>query len=543
MKIAIFSPLNPIKTGIADYTEEMLEALAGYFDIDLYISKEYQPKNESIVSQYKTIPFEIKSFNPSEYFEIIYHMGNYYDGHRYIYESLKKFPGVVVLHDYVLQGFYAERYDATRDFEEYKKLQIKYYGEAGEEIANQISDNSRIPIWESDTAFKYPLNEEIVECAKGIIVHSDFIKQKIKSISDNPVVKIHHHGHKIKKFDRDAIRKKLGVSRDEILLCSVGYINKNKRYDKIIKAYSKIKGLKLKYIIAGLDRGNLLENYISEDSDIIIKGHLPINELEAIISASDICINLRYPTMGESSGSLLRMMGYGKPVLVTNYGSYAEFPDQCVLKINPDIDEEVMITRLITELANDEDMRVSIGKEASEYIKSECNIEKCVAEYAEFINELNMFSQGDQKNNQNQKYLKIPIQKIREEIGRKMEGIDDIEDLILKKIEREAGIWEYDFDELEAEMWRRFSAMEKESNLITKEIRFLEKQNFINKEYIPFGLASTLTLQKLKDRLNIVEEEIRKVANEQEELFNIYFRDASGKNKKKQRNKNGKKKR
>ena len=128
MKIAIFSPLNPIKTGIADYTEEMLEALAKYFEIDLYITKEYQPKNESIVSQYKTIPFEIKSFNPSEYFEIIYHMGNYYDGHRYIYESLKKFPGVVVLHDYVLQGFYAERYDATRDFEEYKKLQIKYYG-------------------------------------------------------------------------------------------------------------------------------------------------------------------------------------------------------------------------------------------------------------------------------------------------------------------------------------------------------------------------------------------------------------------------------
>ncbi len=391
MKIAIFSPLNPIKTGISDYTEEMLSALSGHFDIDLYIEKGYQPENKNILSQFKTIPFDADSFDPSVYSEIIYHIGNYYDGHRYIYESLKKFPGIVVLHDYVLQGFYAERYDATGDFEQYKKLQIKYYGQTGEEIATWISDNSRIPIWESNEAFDFPLNEEIVEYAKGIIVHSDFIKQRIQAKSGKPVVKIHHHGHEIREFDRNAIRQGLGVNRNEILLCSAGFVNKNKRYNKIFSALSKVKGFKFKYVIAGLDRGNILENYISGDYDIIRKGHLLIRELEALISASDICINLRYPTMGESSGSLLRMMGYGKPVLVTNYGSYADFPDYCVLKINPDIDEEEMIKRFITTLAGDEDFRISIGKEAREYVKKECSIEKCAVEYAEFINKMMLF--------------------------------------------------------------------------------------------------------------------------------------------------------
>jgi len=82
------------------------------------------------------------------------------------------------------------------------------------------------------------------------------------------------------------------------------------------------------------------------------------------------------------------MMGYGKPVLVTNYGSYADFPDYCVLKINPDIDEEEMIKRFIANLAIDEDFRISIGKEASEYVKKECSIEKCAVKYAEFINKM-----------------------------------------------------------------------------------------------------------------------------------------------------------
>jgi len=392
VKIAIFSPLNPVKSGISDYTEEMLEKLAKYFEIDLYIDQGYWPENKSILSSFKIIPFDPDTFDPSVYSEIVYHMGNYYKAHHYIYESLKKFPGIVVLHDYVLQGFYAERYKANRDFSQYRNLQVKYYGIKGEEIASQISDHSRIPIWESDMGFNYPLNEEIVEYAKGIIVHSDFVKQRIQAKTEKPVVKILHHSHELKQFNKADIRKKLGLKEGEILLCSVGFINKNKRFSNILAAMDEIEGLRLKYIIAGEDKGKLLDNYLQGGNpDIIVKGYLPIEELERLIAAADICINLRYPTMGESSGSLLRMMSYGKPTLVTNYGSYAEFPDYCLLKINPDIYEKEMIKRFILALAWDEDFRCSVGREAHEYVKSECSIEKCAKEYASFITELKKY--------------------------------------------------------------------------------------------------------------------------------------------------------
>ncbi len=159
---------------------------------------------------------------------------------------------------------------------------------------------------------------------------------------------------------------------------------------------------------------------------------------------------------------------------------------------------------------------------------------------------------------------KKAIQNIRKELGKQKETVNSIEDLAMKKIEREAGIWEYNFDELEVEMWRRFSNLEKNCGCISEENQFfdkrkpnspfykvkeryraiselfirikmegegrfnLDKQNSINKEYIPFNLAVILTLQKIKDRLNTLEEMTRHLIKDQEELFSKYFRNNLG---------------
>jgi len=388
MRIALFSPLNPVRTGISDYTEEMLFQLAKYFDIEVYIDQSYTPTNKKIQSHFKIIPFDIQKFNPSEYDEIVYHIGNDYPSNRCAYEALKKYPGIVVLHDYVLQGFYAERFSETRDFNEYQQLLRKHYFEKGEEIARNIAKPMSAPIWETEESFLYPLNEEIVEYAKALIVHSNFVKERIQKTTKKPVVKINQHGYSIKTFDTDKIRKELGIGREGILVLSTGFVSKNRRYNLILSALSEMKNPKLKYVITGKDRGNILDNIMQDNYDnVILKGHLSLEELEGLIDASDICINLRYPTMGESSASLLRMMGYGKPILVTNFGSYAEIPDYCVIRINPDIDEKEMIKRFVNELISDVDFRLSVGREASEYVKEECSIEKCTEEYARFIKE------------------------------------------------------------------------------------------------------------------------------------------------------------
>ena len=44
---------------------------------------------------------------------------------------------------------------------------------------------------------------------------------------------------------------------------------------------------------------------------------VPIEDFNGYMGACDVVLNLRYPTVGESSGTLLRALGMGKAVVVS----------------------------------------------------------------------------------------------------------------------------------------------------------------------------------------------------------------------------------
>ncbi len=386
MKIALFSPLHPMKSGIADYTEEMLPLLKKYFEIDLYFDPRHVPTSPSIRAQFRVFPFEPASFPASSYDAILYHMGNYYRAHRFVYEALRKFPGIVVLHDYVLQGFYVERAEVEKNFKDYQELLQRYYGKRGLEVAEVVARRVYPPIWENEEALDFPLNEETLDLSTAVIVHSDFVKKRVERKTSKPVVRIPLHDHVLKTFDRTAERNEWGVAPDDILISSVGFVNRNRRYDLVIAALGELADPRLKYIIAGEDRGKLLRYLVAASRvQSSVLSFLPLERLESLISASDICVNLRYPTMGESSAALLRQMGYARPTLITNFGSYAEIPDWAALKIDPDIDELAMLKAYLAALIEDRDLRLSVGREASSYVRNEGDMEKCVRSYADFI--------------------------------------------------------------------------------------------------------------------------------------------------------------
>jgi len=382
MKIALFSPVNPIPSGISDYTEELIPELVKFWDVDLYVEKGFHMESTKIRDLVNIIEYDSKIFKPENYDEIIYHMGNNLKAHKYIYNALLQFKGVVVLHDYMLQGFYAEKYDFDRDKNFFIELQKKYYDNIGKEIADYVINELPHPILDTSESINYPLNEEIITNAKSLIVHSKFLKDLIEKKFNTSVYLIPHHGHNIKKFNTEKIRTDLGVSQDDILICSTGFINKNKRVQTILSALDEINVSNIKYLIQGKDNCSLMTNIPKKNKvKIIRKGYVSLEELEGYICSSDICVNLRYPTMGESSGSLLRMMSYGKPVLVTNGGSYSNFPDYTVIKVDPDILEKEMIKKSVLELIKDKDFRFSIGREARNYVERECSIKRCASLY------------------------------------------------------------------------------------------------------------------------------------------------------------------
>ena len=386
MKIAWFSPLNPMPSGIADYSEELLPSLARHATIDIYIDPSYTPSNTEIARSFSISPFDPGTFKARDYDRIVYHMGNDYSAHRYIHEALQLFPGVVVLHDFVLMGFYAARQDAGRNFPDFVRFLQQFYPEKAAWIEEQYAGRHPFPLWEGEMALELPMNEEIGRLAAGVITHSHYVLARLGLQDGKPAAVIPHHGHPTHPCDRDAVRAGLGVKPGQILLVSTGYVTRNKRYELVLEVLKELRRPDLRYLIIGRDNDGILPRIVRTGRhDVLTRGFAPLAEMERLIAAADIGINLRNPTMGESSGSLLRMLSYGRPVIVSDSGSYREIPDYCAIKIDTGIDEKETLKAFIAALADDPALRAGLGREAARHAGETCGIDRCADMYAAFL--------------------------------------------------------------------------------------------------------------------------------------------------------------
>ena len=89
-----------------------------------------------------------------------------------------------------------------------------------------------------------------------------------------------------------------------------------------------------------------------EVASVRVLGFAPIEDFVGYLGACDVVLNLRFPTVGESSGTLLRSLGLGKAVMVSEIGSFAEFPDDVCLKVPVGHGEEDLIFEYLNLLVS-----------------------------------------------------------------------------------------------------------------------------------------------------------------------------------------------
>ena len=392
-KIAFFTPLPPIESGISDYSVDILNELSKYTGIDVYIDDGYEEKCQLAdnISVYNH-----KKFEASLYDIIIYQVGNSHY-HAYMYDYIVNYPGVVVLHDYNMHS--VAQYEALF----FRKNDIELYGrylsyDYDESIVNDVLDRikrtGQIPTNYSDME----LNGFITNYAKKIIVHSNEAHEKLLRKDISRIIKTIRHYAKIGEIsDKFAIRKEMGYTGGEIIIASFGHIHKNKRALQILKAVGLLckKYDNLTYVFAGkLDEGTK-----SEFNDIVfenglqkrvkVTGYINLDLFEKYIDITDICVNLRWPYNGETSGSLMRILAKGKCVLVNDIGSFAEIPDDACVKL-PSVesmteDEEVSaIYNALENLISNEERRKELSTAARKYAQEYLNLKKIVEEYWNF---------------------------------------------------------------------------------------------------------------------------------------------------------------
>ncbi len=400
-KVAFFSPLNPIRSGISDYSEDILPYLERNFGIDLYVSTGFSIENESIKSKFPVRYFSDfeRIYRNQGYDALIYHLGNNDEAHHEIYEMFLRYPGIVVLHDYSLHHFFAGKTIGQGHNEQYCDEMSYNYGDNGLEKARQVLSKEIPPLWET-SSLTYPLNLRILNRALAVIVHSEFSAKLLRDqVSYVPISLIPMPSPHISRLEdlqqeKETARQALGIADDDIVIASVGFVNPTKRIHKVIEALGYLKKNKqlqrFKYYIVGeVSTSYHLREMVKKhglQEHVVITGYVRLDEFDTYIAASDICVNLRYPTQGESSASLLKILGYGKSVIATNIGSFSEFPDEIVHKVGYDDSEVSDIAKSIVQICGSDPYDTQ--RRVLEFVNLHHTLQICADHYAKLVDEI-----------------------------------------------------------------------------------------------------------------------------------------------------------
>lgn len=401
MKLAYWSPLSPKGTGIADYSEELLPYLADKgADIHLFV-EDYEPDNRAITDRFPWYPArEYERVAAREGFDLnLYQIGNS-SYHRYALNAALRFPGVVVLHDLVLQhlflGLSVERGDSALYISEMKRA----YGARGAALGRQIA----AALGSELLASKFPLCERMVERSYGVLVLTRFMQRWLeRRFGSIPVGKFigrapHHYAPAppLPVETPAEARRLLGLPEDAFVVATFGLATRAKRIDRALEGFRRFlastpSATDPRFLVVGeVQEGFRLDPALVAElgARLIIAGRQPMDRFYLYMLACDVVVNLRFPSTGELSGTLIRTLGMGKPVLVSNTGPFAEFPEHTVARIDLGLPEVAAIGGTLRLFHERPDLRRAMGRFAREHVESYYKLEDEADAYMAFLDEV-----------------------------------------------------------------------------------------------------------------------------------------------------------
>ena len=327
MHIALLSPLPPQQSGIADYVEHLLKGFTHHKNIKITLFSNATIKT---LLNYKVVDIDSLVENQlDEYDLIIYQLGNNIHYHQYMLDLLKRYGGIVHLHDLVLHHMIAGINCRNEQMiPNYFHTIRKHYGEDNKNrIQHLISEGSAI--WETTEVVDFPLFEEFVQYADSCIVHSKYAFDRVKAVFPTLPLYIIDQLYDIKPLTRKKPSKSL------LRIGVFGGVDLQKKVDIVIQVLADIKSFNQDFdfrldIVGAVnetcDSIFSLPEKLGIANKIFIHGRLNEQQYQQRLAQTDVIVALRVPTMGETSAVVMQGLQLGIPVIVNNVGWYSELP-------------------------------------------------------------------------------------------------------------------------------------------------------------------------------------------------------------------------
>ena len=352
MKAGYFSPLPPARTGVADYAASLLDELRRHGTVEIA---------------------------PGPCDVALYHIGNN-PLHADIYRRALSRPGVVLLHDAALNHFHLGQLSEAQYVDEF----VYNYGEWNRELGRRLW-RERAGSASDERYFRYAMLRRIAESARAVVVHNPAAAAIVGEHAPQArILEIPHLYAPPTLPDEASVlryRHSLGIHPGVFLFGVFGYLRESKRVVSVLEAYRALRrtvphaGLLLAGDFVSTDLERAIAPALREPG-VYRLPYLSESEFWLAARATDACINLRYPAAGESSGIAVRLMGLGKPVLMTEGPETVRIPEDACLRIPHGPGERDALWHYMVLLTSVADVAGEIGRRVADHIAAHHRVDR-----------------------------------------------------------------------------------------------------------------------------------------------------------------------
>jgi len=380
-RIAIASPMPPQMSGPSTYFAEFVRYLPDLCDLTVFTTG--VPREMELPREVRIEPIaalELIEAVEGPFDEVLYFIGNS-QFHIEEEHQLRRRPGAVFLHDARLTILYSEMY----------RLRPEYMaGTFGEALHRMYP--GRYPAAMGGAQF-LPMPEEslfgvlmiadVAAHATRLFVHSEHAADLIELDCGRRPEALFPIPSPV--MDASLLRQ-LDEPQGRPLVSSFGFVSPAKRSEVVLAAMADVPGAEL--ALVGHSGSEFLDALRTEATRqgmgdrVTVTGKITDGEYRDWLLRTTVAVQLRLFSNGESSASVAETLAAGVPTVVTDIGTFAEYPDDVVVKVPRDISTE-RLGVVLADLVADEDRRRELSTAGRAYAEGNSYriaAEKLVAE-------------------------------------------------------------------------------------------------------------------------------------------------------------------
>lgn len=407
MRLAWFSPFPPVRSGIAACSQDLVASLGRDHQIDCFVDepvvrakpREGAPPLHSaheFVWRHRLTPYDLT----------VYQLGNS-SHHDYQWPYLFRYPGLAVLHDAHLHHARAAALLRTGRMAHYRAEFAANHPDAAPDLAELA-----VAGFDSHLYYLCPMTRLVVRASRLTAVHTPALAGQLRE--DSPDARIEAvrlgHGTPVSEADaRDArsrVCRRYGIPEDAIVFGAFGALTPEKRIPLILDAFAALLPYtpSARLLLAGAPASHydVQADITARDlgTHVTLTGYLEKDdELTDALAASDVALNLRWPTAREVSGPWLRALAAGVPTVTIDLAHTWHVPSLDPRTWQPNLpggtppvtvavdilDEAHSLRLALRRLAADASLRRALGHAGRAWWAAEHSVARMLDDYARIL--------------------------------------------------------------------------------------------------------------------------------------------------------------